>query len=185
MHIPDDLPGAVTSADTARDLDGLVAALYPELRRLARHERLRVGAAAATLQTTALLNEVYLKLSGHAGWQTQAHFLGVAAKAMRHVLVDAARDRLALKRGAGIRPESLDAAENIADERKADDEMIRLGEALESLGTYDPMLVRVVECRFFGGMTEAEIADALGISERAVRRHWLQAKAWIHRQMQS
>jgi len=184
MHKSDDLTGAVSSADTARDLDGLVAALYPELRRLARHERLRAG-AAATLQTTALLNEAYLKLSGHAGWQTQAHFLGVAAKAMRHVLVDAARDRLALKRGAGIRPESLDAAENIADECKADDEMIRLGEALESLGTYDPMLVRVVECRFFGGMTEAEIADALGISERAVRRHWLQAKAWIHRQMQS
>ena len=138
MHISDDLPRAVSSADTARDLDGLVAALYPELRRLARHERLRAG-AAATLQTTALLNEAYLKLSGHAGWQTQAHFLGVAAKAMRHVLVDAARDRLALKRGAGIRPESLEAAENIADERKADDEMIRLGEALESLGTYDPM----------------------------------------------
>ncbi len=166
----------------ARSVDALVAALYPELRRLARHERFRVG-GAATLQTTALLNEAYLKLVGQVGWQSQAHFLAVAAKTMRHVLVDAARDRLALKRGAGVRPESMDVAEDIADGAQADDEMVRLGEALESLGRYDAVLVQVVECRFFGGMTESEIAGVLGISERAVRRHWLQAKAWIHQQM--
>lgn len=160
----------------------LAQSLYDELRRAAHRERYR-GSPFNTLQTTALIHEAFLKLSDRDDWESEAHFLAVASKAMRHVLIDAARERLAAKRGSGAIHEPIEHADHVADGTDSDDRMLRLGDALDDLARFDPELTRLVECRFFGGMTEPEVARALGISERTVRRRWVQARAWIHREM--
>jgi RNA polymerase sigma factor (TIGR02999 family) len=153
--------------------DALVVALYPELRTIARREHFRAG-TPQTLQTTALINETYLKLCRRADWASRAHFLGCAATAMRHLLIDGARARLSAKRTA---PEVLPV-------EGEDAELIRLGDALGELARLDPELARLVECRFFAGYDEVETAEVLGVNERTVRRRWVKARAWIHAQMQ-
>ncbi|KQT30990.1 hypothetical protein ASG29_15905 [Sphingomonas sp. Leaf412] len=155
----------------------LVELLYAELRVAARRARFR-GGRPATLQTTAVIHEAYLKIAGRDGWQDRNHFLAVAATAMRHVLIDAARARLAGKRD----PDGLDALPPAP--QGNDPELDRLGHALDELARFDADLARLVDCRFFGGLTEPETAAAMGISERTVRRHWLRARAWIHRAME-
>lgn len=164
------------------ELDALTRSLYDALRQIARRERARAG-RPQTLQTTALINESYLKLRQSDGWQSREHFLGCAAMAMRHVLVDAARARLSLKRGEGARLVSIEDAGDIA--QVEDAELLRLNEALEALHQLDQRLARVVECRFFAGYGEDETAQVLGVSERTVRRDWVQAKAWLYRELQN
>jgi len=172
----------MTAADLSLSLDALTHSLYQELRKIAHRERLRAG-RPMTLQTTALISGSYLRLRQSAGWANEEHFLASAATAMRHALVDAARARLSQKRGSGARPVALDEQHDLADEA-GDDEVVRISEALAALETVDPRLVKVVECRFFAGYSEAETGRVLGISDRTVRRDWLQAKAWLFRELQ-
>lgn len=169
------LPDGVASSDV------LVRQLYGELHLIAQREHRRAG-SPMTLQPTALVGEVYLKIQHRADWQNKAHFLGCAATAMRHVLVDAARSRLSAKRN-GQRESLTGALIEIADGAHDDAELVRLGDALTDLARYDPLLAKVVDCRFFIGLDEAETAEVLGVTDRTVRRWWTRARAWIYDQM--
>ncbi len=160
--------------------DQLMPLFYDDLRRVAHRERNRVG-AGATLQTTALVNEAYLKLRGSHGWNTDAHFIRAAALAMRHALVNHAVARLASKRGDGAVHVSITAAFEVAIEDDAT--MLALNDALGRLAEESLRLAQVVECRYFAGFDDAETALALGISERTVRRDWTLARAWLHREL--
>jgi RNA polymerase sigma factor (TIGR02999 family) len=171
--------------DERAALDGLVALAYDELRAVAHHRLARLGGAGSTLSTTALVHEMYLKLADHsaADWRDRAHFLAVASLAMRHVLVDCAKARRTLKRGGEQRRISLDDVEIGVDEQA--DALLQLDEALHRLAAVEPRLARVVECRFFGGLTEEEIADALGVTIRTVRRDWAKARVLLRRALES
>jgi len=164
-------------------LDLVVTRAYHELRAIA-HRRL-VTRHGGTLSTTALVHEAYLKLvdQSRAGWSDRAHFLALASLAMRHVLVDRARERQTLKRGGGGRQVTLD------DERlSADDQaemVLHISDALDRLAAWDARLARVVECRFFGGLTETETADALGLTVRTVQRDWVKARVVLRRALAS
>lgn len=161
--------------------DSIVEALYDDLRHIAQRERFHAG-SPQTLQTTAIIHEAYLKLHKRDGWESREHFLGTAATAMRHVLVDAARARLSAKRGSGQRPAAVDGERQ--DAALAEDrELVALGEALRDLAQLDPELAKLVDCRFFAGFDECETGTVMGISERTVRRRWAQARAWIHREL--
>lgn len=164
-------------------LDRLFPIVYDELRRIA-HRRLGLERAEHTLGTTALVNEAYLKLvdQTRVNWTDRAHFFAVAANAMRRILVDYARRHRALKRGGPASSLSLDDAAIdatlLADQRA--DTLVALDDALERLRDIDERVARVVECRFFGGLTEEETAEALGITSRTVRRDWVKAKGWLY-----
>jgi len=160
--------------------DQLIPLFYDDLKRLAHRERSRVG-AGATLQTTALVNEAYLKLRGTRSWNTDVHFLRAAALAMRHALVNHAVARLAGKRGGGAVALPITAALDVAVEDDAT--MLALNEALGRLARDSLRLAQVVECRYFAGYDDAETARALDISERTVRRDWTLARAWLHREL--
>ncbi|MGH7541674.1 MAG: ECF-type sigma factor [Gemmatimonadota bacterium] len=177
-----DEPGRAGSRVPGDDVDALVPAMYEELRKIA-HRHLRRERAGHTLNTTALVHESYLSLagSGDLEWQSRAHFCAVASRAMRHILVDYARRRSAAKRG-GARIQITLAEGMAADEDPAHD-LLALDEALERLAAWDERLARVVECRFFGGMTVDETAEALGTSRRTVERDWTRAKAYLYRML--
>ena len=167
-------------SDGNRDaLDELTPLIYRELKKLAESylRRERVG---HTLQPTALAHEAYIKLidQQNVRWQNRAHFFGIAAQAMRRILVDHARARLAGKRGSGAAVVALDEAVDVSDQRA--DQLIALDEALKSLAELDPDKSRVVELKYFGGMTLEEIAEVLGISRATVIREWRMAKAWLY-----
>jgi RNA polymerase sigma factor (TIGR02999 family) len=155
----------------------LVEALHAELRSLAHRERRRLG-GSETLRTTALVNETYLKLFRGGAWRDRAHFLNVAALAMRQVLVSYARERLAAKRGGGEAALPLEDADGILAE--SEERIVALDEALTRLATDEPRLARVVECRYFAGYSETETAAALGVTSRTVRRDWTKAKALLY-----
>ena len=159
-------------------LDELLPLVYDELRRIARGQRHRIG-GELTVNTTALVHEAYLKLSqGKAqGFSDRGHFFAVAATAMRQLLIDEAKRHATKKRGCGHRPISLDSVE-VGIERQAES-LLELDRALVRLGEASPRLLRVVECRFFGGLTETETAEALSITDRTVRRDWVKARAWL------
>lgn len=160
----------------------LTPLIYDEMRRIAHRyaQRERNG---HTLQTTALVNEAYLRLAGGdtPDWQNRAHFFAVTAQVMRHILIDHARRRRYLKHGGDAQQVPLEDACLMADERAA--ELVTLDEALEDLARLDPRKTRVVELRYFGGLSLAETAEALGISLMTVRRDWRAAKAWLFRRM--
>jgi RNA polymerase sigma factor (TIGR02999 family) len=165
------------------NLQALVETLHSELRRLAHRERYRLG-GSDTLQTTALVNEAYLKLFRKGHWQDRAHFLNAAAMAMRQVLVSHAREGLAQKRGAGAVRVSLDETENVETKSllaESDERIVAIEDALVHLEAREPRLARVVECRYFAGYIEQETATALGINERTVRRNWATAKDLFYR----
>jgi RNA polymerase sigma factor (TIGR02999 family) len=170
------------SAGDRGALDRLLPLVYSELRRLARcyMRRERPG---HTLQTTALVNEAYLRLidARQVQWQNRAHFLGIAAQLMRRILVDFARERKYQKRGGGALRVSFQ--ERLAISPAQDEEVMALDEALSALAQVDERKSRVVEMRFFGGLNEQEIATALGVSEETVRRDWRLAKAWLLRRL--
>lgn len=133
------------------------------------------------MQATALIGEACIKLQKRKGWESEAHFLGCAATAIRHILIDAARARLAGKRDAEV--ESYTRSLDVAAAAPEDGEIVRLGDALKALSALDPRLAQVIDCRFFAGLDEAETARVLGVSDRTVRRWWTQARAWIYREM--
>ena len=160
----------------------LVAELYVDLKRIAHHERYRVG-SPATLQTTALVHEAYLKLHAKRAWNDRRHFMRVAAAAMRQVLVDAARARLTAKRGDGVHPSQIDDEQVGAMDAVSDETVIDVGDALRKLEMFSPRLAQVVECRFFAGYTEHETAEALELTSRTVVRDWIKARAWLHREL--
>jgi RNA polymerase sigma factor (TIGR02999 family) len=163
-------------------LDRLMPLVYDELRRMANYY-LRNERQGHTLQTSALVNEAYLRLVDHENieWQNRAHFFGVAAQAMRRVLVDYARSRGRLKRAGAARQVSLDEALTVAEERAA--ELIALDDALNELAKLDPRKSRVVELRYFGGLSVEETAAALGVSVMTVTRDWNTARAWLMREL--
>jgi RNA polymerase sigma factor (TIGR02999 family) len=162
-------------------LDQLFETLYAELRRIA-HRQLRRARPGETLSTTAVVHEAYLKLSEgrSAEIQDRAHFMALAARVMRQVIVDVARRRQTLKRGRTA-PEPLDD-EAVAADALAD-ELVAIEQALSRLETLDPRLARIVEWRFFGGMSEDEIGEVLGITSRTVRRQWREARAFLYRDL--
>jgi RNA polymerase sigma factor (TIGR02999 family) len=157
----------------------LVEAVYPELRRIAARY-LRRERAGHTLQATALANEAYLQLIGNAdpSWKNRGHFFAMAAQAIRRILVDYGRKRHAAKRDGGRRKIELTVALAISEDRL--EEVLAVDEALTRLAAWDPRQCRVVEMKFFGGLTEDEIAEVLGISTRTVIRDWNVARAWLH-----
>jgi RNA polymerase sigma-70 factor, ECF subfamily len=154
--------------------------IYEELRRLAQ-QQLRREPDGHTLSPTALVHEAYIRLIDYSRveWANRAHFMAVASTAMRRILVDHARGHRSLKRGGGLRPISLDDIE-LGNEDRAD-LLVAVDEALDRLKAVEPRQAQVVECRFFGGMTEEETAEALGIGLRTAKRDWARAKSWVHR----
>ncbi|HSJ62411.1 MAG TPA: ECF-type sigma factor [Gemmatimonadaceae bacterium] len=166
------------SAGDRAALDEAIPLLYEELRRVARRQ-LRREDRGHTLSTTALVNEAYLRLADlrQMEWQDRAHFLAMAARAMRRVLVDHARRHRADKRGGGEQPVSLEEALIVSGENM--EMVIAVDDALSRLGALSPRLAQVVEYRFFGGMTEEEMATALGVTPRTVQRDWVKARGWL------
>ena len=163
-------------------VDDLFPLVYEELRRIA-HFHLSGERQDHTLSTTALVHEVYIKLvdQTRTGWQDRAHFCAVASKAMRRILIDYARRRNAQKRGGSKSPISLDDREVAMKEKAAI--LVSLDEALDRLGDFDPRSAQVVEMRFFGGLSEQEIAEVTEVSVRTVRRDWAKARAWLYKEL--
>jgi len=163
-------------------LERLVPLVYQELHRLAHHYMARER-PGHTLQTSALLNEAYLRLvdSPKPSWQNRAHFFAVSAQVMRRILVDWARSRQALKRGGEARPLELEEALVVADAPGAD--LAALDDALKALAALDPRKSQVVELRFFGGLSVEETAEVLKLSSETVLRDWKFAKSWLRREL--
>jgi RNA polymerase sigma factor (TIGR02999 family) len=171
----------VTQGDRAA-LDQVFESLYPELRRVAR-ARLHSQGRADSMNTTMLVHESFMRLVNASGLRLEdrRHFFAYAAKTMRNVIIDAAREHQAECRGGGAEHVTLaaDDALQVPDTR-ASEELIRVNDALLELEALDPELVQVVEMRYFGGYTEQEIADFQGVTERTVRRRWDKARAWLY-----
>lgn len=164
-------------------LDSLMPLVYGELRRLARHY-LRQERSDHTLQSTALVHEAYMRLAGQSPpqWQNRAHFFGIAAHVMRQILVEHARAHVAAKRGGKNACKlTLDAALEI--QQKTDVDVIALDDALNRLAELDPQQSRIVELRFFAGLTIEDTAEVLGIAPATVKRDWTSARAWLHREI--
>ncbi len=163
-------------------LEKLTPLVYQELHRLAQ-VYLRGERAGHSLQTTALVNEAYLRLidASRMRWQNRAHFFAVSAQLMRHILVDFARSRRNRKRGGEAQQVSLDEALTVCPERSA--ELVALDDALTDLARLDERQSRVVELRFFGGLTEGEIAEVLQVSPRTVSSDWSLARSWLLREL--
>jgi len=163
-------------------LDALIPAVYQELRRMANYY-LRGENAGHSLQPTALVHEAYLRLIDQTkvDWQNRAHFFGVAAQMMRRILVDHAKAKHRAKRGGTATKVSLDETVNLSDERAA--ELVALDDALKVLDELDERKSRIVELRYFGGLTVDETAQVLGVSDKTVMRDWSLAKAWLYQQL--
>jgi RNA polymerase sigma factor (TIGR02999 family) len=166
--------------------EALIPLVYDELRRLARRH-LRRERPDHTLQSAALVHEAYLRLirQDQPQWQNRAHFFGVAAQIMRHILVDHARNRVAAKRGAGVPRLTLDLDAQVALPREREVDIVALDDALNQLAALDLQQSRVVELRFFGGLSIEETSVVLGISPATVKREWATARAWLQREMKN
>ncbi len=160
--------------------EDLLPEVYRELHALAQHY-MSHERPSATLQPTLIVHEAYLRLHAYPGFRGRSHFLAVAAIAMRRVIIDHARQRDALKRGGGATHVTVSDGAAISDDRVQD--ALAVHQALDLLAAHDATAARIVEMRFFGGMTEAEIAEVMGISERWVRKQWAYARAWLRRAM--
>ena len=165
-------------------MDQLIPLVYEELRRLAKRQ-MGGERPGHTLQTTALVNEAYLRLidSSQVHWQNRAHFFAISAQLMRRILVDFARARHNLKRGGKAPQVSLVEALEVAQEQGAD--LVALDDALQTLATLDPRQSQVVEMRFFGGLSIEETAEVLGVSHATVERDWKMARAWLRKAVTS
>ena len=178
---PEDHPvGEGSALVDPTGVDALVPLVYQELKAIARRARARLT-GGETLGTTALIHETYVHLAEARGFESRGHFLGTAAIAMRRILIDRVRAQLTAKRGGGAEKAALDEIPDFI----VEDETTVLGvhDALERLAALNPRLVRVVECRFFAGYSEAETAEAMGTSLRSVQRDWATARAWLKREM--
>jgi RNA polymerase sigma-70 factor (ECF subfamily) len=167
--------------DTAA-LDTLVPLVYDELHRLAHCYMAREW-AASTLQTTALVHEAYVRLvdANEVEWKNRVHFFAISANVMRRILVDFARSRGSQKRGGDVQKVSLEEA--MIPSPEGDEDLLALDSALTALAAFDPRKAKVVEMRFFGGFTEQETAETLGVSSDTVLRDWKSAKLWLYREM--
>lgn len=163
-------------------LERMMPIVYGELHRIA-HRYMRRELPGHTLQTSALVNEAYLRLVDQrkVKWNNRAHFFAIAAQMMRRILVDCARSHLYARRGGGAVHLSLAHADDVSHETTA--EITALDEALTQLQSIDPQQARVVELKFFGGMTTKETSEAMGISVDMVKREWSTARAWLYREM--
>ena len=163
-------------------LNKLTPLVYDELHRLA-HKYIRRERPGHTLQTTALVNEAYVRLvdQNSVDWQNRAHFFGVAAQVMRHILVDYARQQTAVKRGGGVERFNLDEGLIVSKESAA--ELVALDEALKALSKLYPRRSKVVELRYFGGLNNKEASEILNVSETTIERDWRFARAWLFREM--
>ncbi len=163
-------------------LDELLPLVNVELRLLAKRY-MRRESPGHTLQTSALVNEAYLRLidQKHVQWQNRAHFLGIAAQLMRRILIDHARSHHYAKRGGGALRVSLDESAAVTEAKAA--ELMAVDEAVQKLAALDARKGRIVELRFYGGLTEEETAEVLGVSIPTVQREWRAAKAWLHRML--
>lgn len=179
MSRPPDTPSQPLSG-RRESLDRLVPHVYDDLRAIA-HRQLAVRAGGGTLSTTAVVHEAYLKLAAQSvlTWKDRGHFVALAALAMRHVLVDRARARFARKRGGVHHHVTLDDEIVAADGQPAI--LIQLSDAIDELAAAEPRLAQVIDCRFFGGMTEEEIAEALGVTTRTVQRDSAKARMLLRR----
>lgn len=183
MSVPDKAQitqwlGELTPSGSHAAVDQLMKVLYPELRRLA-HRLFRDERADHTLQPTALVHEAYLRLvdQTHVGWEGRSHFMAIAAKTMRRVLIDYARGKARLRRGAGRR--IMELGDELLPTEFTQAELLEINNALDQLAALDARQAQVVEMRFFGGMTIVEIAEALGVSKRTIEQDWTHAKAWL------
>ena len=170
-----------SSGDSAA-LEKLIPLVYHELKRIARNH-MRRERPGHTLLSSDLVNEAYLRLVDYKRmqWQNRAHFLAVAAQAMRRILIEHARERQTAKRGAGAIKVALDEVATIADEKAA--ELVALDDALKRLAELDPRKTQVVELRYFGGLSIDETAEVLGVSTATVERDWSTARIWLHREI--
>jgi RNA polymerase sigma factor (TIGR02999 family) len=185
-----DVTGLIAAwrSGNAEAADRLFDVVYDDLRRVARRQ-LRLERAGMTLDTTALVHEAYLRLvdQTHTDWADRGQFFAIASRVMRRILVDHARRRHAAKRGGARVAVTLgaagegDVAVTLADDRAGT--LLAVDEALTRLAEREHRLARVVECRFFGGLTDAETGAALGVTERTVQRDWAKAKAWLYREL--
>lgn len=175
-----------SSGGSREEIDVAVSSAYRELRAIAHRRLGGAGARHGTLSTTGLVHETYLRLAEQsiAAWNDHAHFLAVASLAMRYVLVDRARARMTQKRGGGGDQIVTLDEEAVSAEDQAE-MVLDVNEALERLGSWDRRLAQVVECRFFGGLTELETADALGITVRTVQRDWVKARILLRRALEA
>jgi RNA polymerase sigma-70 factor, ECF subfamily len=166
--------------------DALVPAVYDELRRQAERAMRREG-DEHTLQATALVHESYLRLvdQRRVEWRNRAHFFAIASTVMRRILVDHARARLSAKRGGGVAPITLAGVARAGDDGTDDVDLLALHEALQRLAVLDPDQSRLVELRYFGGLTIEETAEALSVSPATVKREWALARAWLRRELAS
>jgi RNA polymerase sigma factor (TIGR02999 family) len=166
-------------------LEELMPLVYKELHRLADHylRRERVG---HTLQATALINEAYLRIinQDEVNWQNRSHFFGVAAQMMRRILVDHARSHLYAKRGGGAQKLTINEALDVPQQER-DLDLVALDDALQRLEQIDPQQSKIIELRFFGGLTIEETAEVLGISPATIKRDWNWAKAWLYRELKN
>ena len=183
MNVPDKaqitrLLGELTQFGSHAAVDQLMKAMYPELHRLAQR-LFREERTDHTLQPTALVHEAYLRLVDQAnvGWEGRSHFLAIAAKTMRRILIDYARGKARKRRGGGERIMNLDG--ELLPTEFTQSELLEIDEALDKLAALDARQAQVVEMRFFGGMTIAEIAEALAVSKRTIEQDWTHAKAWL------
>jgi RNA polymerase sigma factor (TIGR02999 family) len=163
-------------------LDALMPLVYAELRRIAHHY-LQNERPGHTLQSTALVHEAYVRLVDQdlPQWQTRAHFFGVAAQLMRQILVDYARNHRAAKRGGNVCTLTLDEAEEVPQRMNVD--VVALDEAMKTLAAMDPQQSRVVELKFFAGLSIEDTSEVLGISASTVKRYWITARAWLYREL--
>jgi RNA polymerase sigma factor (TIGR02999 family) len=163
-------------------LDQLIPLVYDELRRLAGRY-MRSESQGHTLQTSALVNEAYLRLvdQKNVHWQNRAHFFGVAARLMRRILVDHARNRSRAKRGGKAQMVSLAEQRAMSPDAAEAADVIAVDQALNSLAEIDPRKSQIVEMKFFGGLTNEEVAEVMNVATRTVEREWRKAKAWLHR----
>jgi len=161
-------------------LERLTPLVYGELRRMA-HRFMRRERPDHTLQSSALVNEAYIRLIDcrQVGWQNRAHFFGIAAQMMRQILIDHARSHARAKRGGALRQVSFEETALVSEERAA--ELIALDDALTALAALDLSKSRIVELRFFGGLTNEEVGEVMGMSLRTIEREWRKAKAWLRR----
>jgi RNA polymerase sigma-70 factor, ECF subfamily len=171
------------SGDSGAEAE-LLQKVYPELKKLAA-KYMRQERSGHTLQATALVHEVYLRLTGNQQfeWHDRAHFFAIASRFMRRILVDYARERNADKRGGGIRPLTIDEGIAIAEDQI--ELALAVDGCLTRLAALDSRQAEIVEMRFFGGLTEEEIAEALQVSVRTVKRDWTIARAWLHAELAS
>lgn len=179
---PFSAPPADRVPNGADGVHRLFPVVYEQLRRMARGHLAR-EATGHTLTTTDLVHEAYLQLAvqARAQWQSRAHFMSVAATAMRRILVDHARSHRAVKHGGALKRVPLESLNAAAGDRA--DLLVALDEALDRLRQLDERQAHVVECRFFGGMTEDETAEALDISARTAKRDWAKARSWLYREL--